>query len=227
MRSQRSNSGWIVAVLLWAILTFVVGTLPPVLADEQRALSVVGRSKGGSKPCAHGSASDRAHAVWMLSFFGSAASKAVPDLIDRLRQAGNVRREIDALTALGRIGPAAAPAVPLLIAGYLAEGCNLAKTGNFGGGDGGLPGVALIGIVAPAVPALIEVLTGPNKEMRACAAMHLGRIGPAAKAAVPAPCARFTRINRRSITRRLPHCGTRPLLLSGASDPPPGKPSLP
>ena len=129
MRSQRSNSGWIVAVLLWAILTFVVGTLPPVLADEQRTFC--GRTLEGSvEALRHGSASDPPHAVWMLSFFGSAASKAVPDLIDRLRQAGNVRREIDALTALGRIGPAAAPAVPLLIAGYLAEGATSRRRGT-------------------------------------------------------------------------------------------------
>ncbi len=184
MRSQQSNSGWIVAVLLRAILTFLVGTLTPVLADEQR--SFCGRTLDGwIEVLRHGPARDRADAAWMLGFLGPAASKAVPDLIDYVRQVGDFRHD-PAVIALGRIGPAAAPAVPLLIPGYLAEGCNLAKQGNFGGGDGGMPGQALIGIGAPAVPALIDVLTGPNTGMRACAAMHLGKIGPAAKAAVPA-----------------------------------------
>ncbi len=184
MRSQRANSGWIVQVLIRVILTILVGTLTPVLADEQRTFC--GRTLDGwIEVLRHGSARDRADAASMLRYFGPAASKAVPDLIDYLRQAGGVR-QYPAVGALGRIGAAAAPAVPLLIPGYLAVGCNLAKQGNFGGGNGGLPGEALIGIGGPAVPALIAVLTGPNKEMRACAAMHLGRIGPAAKAAVPA-----------------------------------------
>jgi HEAT repeat protein len=43
----------------------------------------------------------------------------------------------------------------------------------------------LFRIAGPAVPALIDVLTGPNSNMRVCAAAALGRIGPAARASVP------------------------------------------
>jgi HEAT repeat protein len=45
---------------------------------------------------------------------------------------------------------------------------------------------ALVRIGRPAVPALIEILRGANSDMRVCAAAALGRIGPAARAAIPA-----------------------------------------
>jgi HEAT repeat protein len=186
MQPHRATSRWrIVLVMIGAIVTIPVVTQVPARTDDQREFC--GKSLDGwVEVFRHGSARDRTDAAWMLSYFGPAASKAVPALIEYLRQVGDVRREPGTVSALGRIGPAAAPAVPLLIPGYLAEGCNLAKMGSFGGGNGGMPGEALVGIGAPAVPALIDVLTGPNTEMRACAAMHLAKIGPAAKAAVPA-----------------------------------------
>ncbi len=44
---------------------------------------------------------------------------------------------------------------------------------------------SLVQIGGPAVRSLIGVLTGPNADMRVCAAEALGEIGPAARAAVP------------------------------------------
>ena len=149
------------------------------------ARSAARRLTAGSRPYVTARAAS-AQAAWALSYFGPEAKKTVPDLVDYLRMAGDVRHEPGTVRALGRIGPAAAPAIPILIPGYLAEGCNLAKMGTFLEGNGGMPGIALAGIGAPAVPALIDVLTGPNTEMRACAALTLSEIGPAAKAAVPA-----------------------------------------
>jgi hypothetical protein len=44
---------------------------------------------------------------------------------------------------------------------------------------------ALVRIGGPAVPRLRKVLTGPDADMRLCAAWVLGRIGPPALAAIP------------------------------------------
>ncbi|HET7293561.1 MAG TPA: HEAT repeat domain-containing protein [Vicinamibacteria bacterium] len=81
--------------------------------------------------------------------------------------------------SLGRLGEAAAPAVPALIDAYRRE----EKEGR------GAAVVALGALgpaAAPAVPALVEGLANPVNHRRWTAARSLGRIGPAAKEAVPA-----------------------------------------
>ena len=50
-------------------------------------------------------------AAWALSYFGPEAKEAVPDLIEFLRTSRNERGAVE---ALGRIGPDAATAIPLL-----------------------------------------------------------------------------------------------------------------
>jgi HEAT repeat protein len=87
--------------------------------------------------------------------------------------------------ALGRIGPDAGPAVTHLMPRFIKQGCNLAKQGTFLESTYGNPRYALARIGAPAVPALVDLLNGPNQEMRPCAAYVLAEIGPPAKEAVP------------------------------------------
>ena len=85
--------------------------------------------------------------------------------------------EQDAATdALGRIGPAAVPA--------------LVETLKSPDPAARLKGIEVLGRMgpgaAPAVPDLIRLLDDPDPEVRKAAARTLGRIGPAADAAVPA-----------------------------------------
>lgn len=125
---------------------------------------------------------DRLRAARVLSHFGAEAKDAVPDLIEMLRDAHSFETSA-AIEALGRIGPDAAPAVPLIIKQFVKEGCPLGWSPilrNVG------TAFAPAGIGESAVPALVEVLEGPNPKMRPCAVEALGLMGPRAKAAVPA-----------------------------------------
>ncbi len=111
---------------------------------------------------------------------------AVPDLIELLREGRDDGYGPAVIEALGRIGPDAAPAVPFLIERFRKQECFLGKQGTFVGSNYGQPSDALARIGAPAVPALVEVMNGPNAEVRPCAAEVLARIGPSAEGAVPA-----------------------------------------
>jgi HEAT repeat protein len=127
------------------------------------------------------SSRERRAAVVAVTCFGPEAKAAVPDLIEILR---NDRDGREVVQALERIGPDAAPAVPLLIERFVKSGHeHLTGMGAFQHD----PSVrdALVRIGAPAMPALLEIFNGPNVGMRTCAAEALGRIGPAAGAAVP------------------------------------------
>jgi hypothetical protein len=125
----------------------------------------------------------RGRAVAFLAYFGPQARHAVPDLIAAL---DDRRLEDSAIEALGRIGPDAAPAVPLLVERLLEEPCELARTGTIFVRTYGNPRFALPRIGGPAVPAVAELLSGPNIPMRPCAAEVLAAIGPDAAPAVPA-----------------------------------------
>jgi len=164
------------------ILLVVIGCLHPAQADEQQAVygktveewSRVFRDKASSK-------ADRLRAVWALGCFGPDARPAVPDLIDEVRQ-GQIKDE--AVETLVRIGAGTEVTVPVLIERFIKEGC-LHLTGM--GAIGSISGVknSLVRIGGPAVPALLDVLKGPNRGMRVCAAEALGEIGPSAQEAVP------------------------------------------
>jgi HEAT repeat protein len=132
------------------------------------------------------SRSKRSEAAWALAYFGPAAKAAVPDLIEIIRIHEDDQLKLNSVEALGRIGPDAAPAVPLLIKRLLNQGCNLGYQGVIIERVEGNPKYALARICTPAVPALIEVLNGPDEGMRPCAAEILAMIGRPAKAAVPA-----------------------------------------
>ena len=97
--------------------------------------------------------------------------------IDRLiRDLGDPRKDVvcAAAWALGWIGPAAAPAVPVLIAllGDPREDVVRATTLALG---------RLGPVAAPAVPALAVLLTYPSEDVVCAAARALGRIGPAGR----------------------------------------------
>jgi HEAT repeat protein len=125
---------------------------------------------------------ERREALWALGCFGPDAGPAVPDLMELVHE-GHFKDE--ATGTLIVIGARPEVTVPPLIARFLKEGC-LHRTGQgtifFNPG----PEDAIVRIGAPAVPALINILQGPNRDMRVCAAAALGRIGHAARPAIPA-----------------------------------------
>jgi HEAT repeat protein len=91
-----------------------------------------------------------------------------------------------AYSALDAIGPAAAAAVPALLA--VLEGKEPARKD----GEPSLKGAAIASLgaigpaAAPAVPSIARALSSDDVELRRAAAKSLARIGPAAKEAVPA-----------------------------------------
>ncbi len=81
--------------------------------------------------------------------------------------------------ALGRLGAAAAPAVPALVEAYRREETE--------GRGAAVTALAALGpLAAPAAPALIDGLKNPANHRRWSAARALGRLGAAAAPAVPA-----------------------------------------
>jgi len=124
---------------------------------------------------------DHSRAAWMLAAFGPEAKAAVPDLVEALDQG-----DLGVMNALARIGPDAAPAVPLLAKQFRKEECLHGKMGTFLYGRYSGPMYALVRIGAASVPELVKALEEPGGEYHPCAAEALGEIGPPAKAAVPA-----------------------------------------
>jgi len=103
---------------------------------------------------------------------------AVPALIAMVR-ANRFSENSHALTALGRIGPAAAPSVPLLIE-IIRSKADASERRS------AVRAIWGIGPAAKAaVPALIVAARGKSGLVRGDAIIALGRIGPDAKAAVP------------------------------------------
>ena len=123
----------------------------------------------------------RREAACALGYFGPEARAAVPDLVDAVRE----ERKFDAAThALTQIRGGKAPKVPVLIEEFLKRGCeHLTGQGTFMYSSA--VDDALVRIGEPAVPALVEILNGPNWDMRVCAAHVLSMMGPVARAAVP------------------------------------------
>jgi HEAT repeat protein len=167
---------------LLSVFIVVLG-LHSAVADDQRTFC--GKSLARWRELLRdktASESSRRQAAFALGCFGPEAKPAVPDLIDAVRQ-GQVRDE--AADAMTWIASGTDTAVPVLIERFLKRGCqHLTGAGTYFFDDS--MENALVRIGGPAVPALIEILSGPNREMRVCAAFALGRIGPAARAAGPA-----------------------------------------
>jgi hypothetical protein len=168
-------------VIFPGILVTVV-SLGPVWADEQRAFE--GKTVDGWRAVLRdksGPAVWRRQAVWALGCFGPEAKATVSDLIEALH---DEQFKDQAAESLARIGSGAEAAIPILIKRFLKQGCqHLTGHGTFTFDDS--TEKSLVAIGGPAVPALLEVLNGPSINMRVCATEVLGRIGPAARAAVP------------------------------------------
>jgi HEAT repeat protein len=164
-------------------LLVMVSWLQLARADEQRTFC--GKTVEGWREVLRdkaGTAGGRQQALQALGCFGPEALPAVPDLIEAVRH-GPLKDE--AVDALVRIGSGAEVTVPILIQRFLKRGCgHRTGMGTFFVDDSMEESLVRIG--GPAVPALLEVLKGPDKDVRVCAAAVLGRIAPAARAAVPA-----------------------------------------
>jgi HEAT repeat protein len=164
------------------VFLVAVGWLHSAQADEPRTLyakTVEGwrgvlRDKSAT-------AGQRRQAVWAIGCFGPDAKAAVSDLIDTFRQGQSKDEAIDALVAI-RAGTEVT--IPALIERFLKEGC-IHRTGMGSFGYNPYVENSLARIGGPAVPALLEVLKGPNKDMRVCAASVLAGIGPGARMAIP------------------------------------------
>ena len=160
----------------------IAGWLQPAWADEPRTFCgktdqgwlAVFRDKTNTEI-------QRRQAMAALGCFGPEAKAAIPDLIEALRR-GQFKNE--AVEAMVQIGSGAELAVPILIERILRRGCqHRTGMGTFFVDDSMEESLVRIG--SPAVLALLQVLSGPDRDMRMCAAAVLGKIGPAAQAAVP------------------------------------------
>ena len=140
--------------------------------------------------------------AWVLSRIGPGAGEAVPALMRRVRDHGDSY----AIRALGNIGAAAKPSVPILVEALRIEPSLWIDVvwalGGIGGDDaiGALienlsheepSGVrnfaaeSLAQIGPTAIPALIDALHAPDAVLRTWAAEGLGLIGTDAQIAVP------------------------------------------
>jgi HEAT repeat protein len=142
-----------------------------------------------------------AAALWQIA----RDPRGIDALEEAIRQ-GTYTEPYKAAVALGRLGPDAETAVPVLIAalGHADEDVRRASARALGQiGPAAIPAVqqalaapqepvrryavqALGWIGPPALPALIEALDNNDAPVRASAARELGRLGPEASAARPA-----------------------------------------
>lgn len=116
-------------------------------------------------------------AAFALEHLGPDAAAAVPALAERLGKRDG-SSEVFIIAALGEIGPAAAAAAPALLA-YLDSKPNPDMETRT------LQALGRVGPGAVAVPALTAQLNNADERCCGAAAYALGRIGPAAKDAVP------------------------------------------
>jgi HEAT repeat protein len=113
------------------------------------------------------------------------AGKDVDGWVAILRDPARPSHERDqAVWVIGEFGAEAKAAVPFLIERFIKLGREYYPKALHLGVDP-LAKKALVQIGRPSVPALIEILNGPDEALRVCAADALGEIGPAARDAVP------------------------------------------
>ncbi len=168
--------------IILAVIVVVVSWLAPARAEEPRTF--YGKTVEGWIAVLRDKKStlnERRKAAEALAAFGPEAKAAAPDLIALLPE-----KELKdaAIGALSRIGCGAEHTVPILIEQFINEGC-AHLTGQAIFGYHAFVEDNLVRFGGAAVPALINLLNGPNREMRLSAADVLARIGPAARAAVP------------------------------------------
>jgi HEAT repeat protein len=107
----------------------------------------------------------------------SMGADAVEPCINALREKSDQR--IHAVRVLIKLGPTAAPAVPVLIATLKDEDAEVRREAEFAIGSIGPE-------AASATMALVERLSDEDEEVRHAACYAIGKIGPDAKAALPA-----------------------------------------
>lgn len=112
-------------------------------------------------------------AIWGTISFGPAGAAALPALMDIVKDGDDT--EYATVEAIGRLGPAAQPAVPLLM--KLLD-TPLRVHAAYALGSIG-PGAA------PAVDKLMSCLSYSDGDMQCAAGKALGGIGPAARRAIP------------------------------------------
>lgn len=160
-----------------------IPALAETLPDNQEAFTVLAGFGKAAKDVVptlvpllrHRRSLVRMYAAKVLRAIGPEAKAAVPALIENLGNPDLFARS-EAIHALGDIGPTAAEAVPAL-----AE----LMTDKRAGVEH-LAGEALGDIGPPAVAALTAKLDHPDYEVRLRAVRSLAKIGPGAKAALPA-----------------------------------------
>lgn len=150
----------------------VVGTLLKIAPGDPATLEAI--VDFCIKAAKHASRSDvRSGAIGSLGAVGSVNDKVVPALIEALQHNDSFTRET-ATEAVGRIGPRASAAVPALIPELQRNSYRASE--------------ALVRIGAESVPALVEFIraqTQPYASGLGLAIETVGKIGPAAKDAVP------------------------------------------
>jgi|GEM_PF-1875141 len=176
---------------LLLIFTALVVSLQSARAEELRTVYGktveewihVFRDKGNTK-------AERQRAILALGYFGPEARAVVPDLIEIVRhehdqQEDSYNIKASAVNLLVEIGEGTGVTVPYLIDFFLKQGClRLTGMGTIVYSAGVQNNLVRIG--GSAVPALLDILKGSDRDMRVCAAEVLGDIGPAARAAIPA-----------------------------------------
>jgi HEAT repeat protein len=194
---ETGHAGAFLMRVLLPILFIVVGCLPPARAEEPH--TYWGKTVEGWLAVFRDTSStevQRRQAVQALGCFGAEAKAAVPDLVDAVRKGQFPEEAADALV---QIGAGAEVTVPILIQRFLKRGCqHLTGMGSFPYDPSLENGLVRIG--GPVVPALLEILNGPNRDLRVCAAEALGKIGPAARAAIPALIRALERPDRQGET---------------------------
>ena len=157
--------------------------------ERQLAAVILGNMGGKARPAVEplarllddGNEEVRRAVMTALQNIGPEAVEAVPDVILILEGKGEARDPewlAQAAKFLGQIGPPARNAVPALTACLKHSDKHLAQEA--------CQALAQMETDAlPAVPVLVEVVQNQQSPIRARAAFALGKIGPAAKIAVP------------------------------------------
>jgi hypothetical protein len=119
-----------------------------------------------------------------LGAIGPGAKAALPALLELMRTADHVMRQLDAAVAVRRVDPQNEAAISFLVA--MLERNEPGDDNEYRGVTGAAAALAELGpLAAPAVGALSALLEHENDSVRWYAADALGAIGPAAEEALP------------------------------------------
>jgi HEAT repeat protein len=149
-----------------------------VRAVAAAALASVGPAGSDALPLLQAmlSTADCLPALRALARYGPDALPAAPQLIDLLQSDGDGEIRWNAARTLGKIGPAARGAVPILVEALDDRDALVREHA-----------AEALGEIGPdaksAIPALVKVLKDPDARVRRDGVRSLGQIGPAAKSA--------------------------------------------